>query len=230
MSEASRPPLHIAIDGMVATGKSTVCEEVARRLGILYLDTGVMYRAVALVALEHNANIDSDEACGAIAERIDLRIVPPTVDDGRQSTVLIGDRDVTWEIRADAVNHIVSRVSSHPRVRAALHMRQRQIAREHSVIMAGRDIASVVLPNAQVKIMLTASLDERVHRRAAELQARHPGTPIDLAALRAEIQRRDDLDSPQLRMMPDTVVVDTDGLTIDQVVARILEVAHEHYG
>jgi cytidylate kinase len=215
---------------MVATGKSTVCEAVARRLGIVYLDTGIMYRAVALAALEQGADIDGDESCGTIAERIDLRIVPPTVADGRQSTVLIGDRDVTWEIRTDAVNHVVSRVSSHPRVRAALHARQRQIAREQSAIMAGRDIASVVLPDAQVKIMLTASLDERVRRRAAEMQARHPGMFIDLAALRAEIQRRDDLDSPQLRMTPDTVIINTDGLTIDQVVTRVLEVAHEHYG
>ncbi len=230
MTGASGHPLHIAIDGMVATGKSTVCEAVARRLGILYLDTGVMYRAVALAVQEQGADINSDEACGAIAEHIDLRIMPPTIADGRQSTVCIGDRDVTWEIRSDAVNHVVSRVSGHPRVRAAMHARQRQIAQQQSVIMAGRDIASVVLPDAQVKIMLTASLDERVRRRAAEMQARQPGIPVDLVVLRAEIQRRDDLDSPQLRMTPDTVVVDTDGLIVDQVVEQVLEVVREHSG
>jgi cytidylate kinase len=218
-------PLQIAIDGPVASGKSTVGEAVARALGILYLDTGIMYRAVALEALRSHISPDDPVGCGFLAETLDLEMLPPTVRDGRQSTVLLHSEDVTWQIRTDEVNQIVSRVSSHPRVRAAMRERQRRIAASRPVVMVGRDIASVVLPNAQVKIFLDATLEERVRRRAAELRARRPDVPIDLDALRAEIVRRDTEDSAQMLLTPDTVIVTTDGMTVDQVVARIVEVA-----
>jgi CMP/dCMP kinase len=236
-------PLHIAIDGPVASGKSVVSAALAQRLGILYLDTGLMYRSVALIALEHHIDLplahrfdperqldrELNDRCGALAEDLDLHIVQPTIDDGRQFTVLIGGRDVTWDIRSDAVNRVVSRVSSFPRVRAAMRARQRFLASTQPIIMAGRDIASVVLPDAQVKIMLDASLDERVRRRAEEMQHRQPDIPLDLAILRAEIIRRDAEDSVQMRIMPDTVPLQTDGLSITEVVDRILEVIHERY-
>lgn len=228
MAETKR--IQIAIDGLVAAGKSTVGERVARALGILYVDTGVMYRAVALVALEHGADPHDEAACGEIAEHLAVRLLPPTVDDGRQATVLLGQRDITWDLRSDAVNHAVPIVSAHPRVRAALRAWQRQLAAEQSVVMVGRDIAAVVLPEAKVKIMLTADLDERVRRRAAELQARHPDAPVDLLQLRLEISERDRNDRTRTLLTPDTLIIDTDHLTLDQVVARIVEVAHERYG
>ncbi len=221
-------PLHIAIDGPVASGKSTVGAGVANALGILYLDTGVMYRAVALAAIERGVRPDDAESCGAIAEAIDLDFIPPSVEDGRQLTVLLDGRDVTWRIRSDDVNRVVSQVSAHPRVRAALRQRQQAIAATRPVVMVGRDITSVVLPDAQVKIFLDASPEERVRRRAAELLARQPGATIDHDRLRDDIARRDAQDSAQMQLTPDTLTISTDGLTPEQVVARIVEVARAH--
>lgn len=220
--------MHIAIDGPVASGKSTIGEAVARRLGILYLDTGVMYRAVALAALERGEDLGDNAACGAIAETIPLHLLPPTVADGRQLTVLLGDRDITWEIRTSAVNQIVPIVSGHPRVRAALRAQQQRIAAGQSVVMVGRDIASIVLPDARVKVMLAASPAERLRRRAAEVAQRNAF--VDLDALRAEIEQRDAGDQANLHLTPDTLIIDTDGRTIDQIVADIVEVARERYG
>lgn len=220
-------PLQVAIDGFVATGKSTVGAAVAQRLGILYLDTGLMYRAVALEVLERGIDPRDAAACGELAETLDLHLEPPAVADGRQSTVRLGERDVTWAIRTPEVNAIVSRVSSHPRVRAALRARQQAIAAVQPVVIVGRDIASVVLPTAQVKILLTADLDRRVGRRVAELEAR--GEAVDRSWLCTEIARRDQEDSIQIRMMPDTIVISTDDLSETQVVERILEVIRERY-
>jgi cytidylate kinase len=228
MAETTR--IQIAIDGLVAAGKSTVGERVARALGILYVDTGVMYRAVALVAAERGCDPHDEAACGAIAETLALRLLPLTVDDGRQATVLLGERDITWDLRSNVVNRTVPIVAAHPRVRAALHLWQRQLAAEHSVVMVGRDIAAEVLPEAKVKIMLVADLDERVRRRAAELQARQPDAPVDLLQLRLDISERDRNDRTRTLLTPDTLIIDTDHLTLDQVAARIVEVAHERYG
>lgn len=227
MTERATVPMHIAIDGPVASGKSTVGEAVAQRLGILYLDTGVMYRAVALAAMESGGDLHDNDACGAIAETLPLQLLPPTVADGRQLTVLLGTRDITWEIRTSAVNQIVPLVAGHPRVRAALHAQQQRIAAGQGVVMVGRDIASVVLPDARVKIMLAASLTERVRRRAAEVAQR--SAAVDLVALRAEIEQRDAGDQANMRLTPDTIIIDTDGRTIEQIVDDIVEVAHERY-
>jgi cytidylate kinase len=227
---AEQTHIQIAIDGLVAVGKSTVGERVARRLGILYVDTGVMYRAVALVAHERGVDIHDNDACGEIAETLPLKLLPPTVDDGRQATVLLDGRDITWDLRSEVINQTVPIVAAHPRVRAALHVWQRRLAEEQGVVMVGRDIAGVVLPNARVKIMLTASLDERVQRRAAEMRQRDPTQPIDLRQLRLAISDRDRVDSDRTLLTPDTLIIDTDHLTIDQVVDRIVEVAHERYG
>jgi len=223
MADETPQRMQIAIDGLVATGKSTVGERVARRLGILAVDTGVMYRAVALVALANGIDIHDNAACGEIAEHLPLHLLPPTVDDGRQATALLGDHDITWEIRTPEVNRAVPVVALQPRVRAALHIWQQRLATEQSVVMVGRDIAALVLPDAQVKIMLTAPLDERVRRRAAEMQARDPATPVDLLRLRIEIAERDRNDSQNTLLTPDTLIIDTEDLTIDQVVDRIVE-------
>jgi len=222
-------PLQIAVDGPVASGKSTICAALALRLGIMYLDTGVMYRSVAYAAITHHIDLTSDEACGLIAETMNLQIIPATIDDGRQATILLNDEDITWAIRESQVNAIVSQVAAHPRVRAAMRQRQRDIAARHSIVMAGRDIAAIVLPQAQVKIFLDASIDERVRRRCAEIAARHPERHIDLNALRAEVMQRDAIDSTQMQLTSDTIMLMTDGLSIGQVIDKIVEVVHERY-
>lgn len=221
--------IQIAIDGLVASGKSTVGEAVAHRLSILYLDTGVMYRTVALLALEQQVNLSDSSALGVIAETLDLRLLPPEVNDGRQITVFIGDRDVTWDIRGRRVNEIVSQVSSHASVRAALIAQQQRIAAHEPVVMVGRDITSVVMPDAQVKIVLTASIDERVKRRAAELRRRNPEISVDETRLRDEIEARDKGDQANMELTDDTTIINTDGKTIDEVVDQIVEVTHERY-
>jgi CMP/dCMP kinase len=223
MTEFRTQPLQVAIDGYAATGKSTVGLAVANRLRIFYLDTGVMYRAVALAVLEEDADPRDDIACEKIAESLDLRLIPPTVDDGRQLTVCIGDRDVTWDIRSGTVNSIVGRVANHERVRRVLIERQRHIASEQSIVMVGRDITSKVLPNAQVKVILEASLDERVRRRVAELQLRQPGTPVDEKDIRRGIQARDKLDSKEMKAKRRrAITIRTNRLTADEVVSHIL--------
>jgi CMP/dCMP kinase len=227
MTAPSRAPLHIAIDGPVASGKSTVGKAVADRLGILYVDTGITYRAVALVMLEQGCDPTDGDIAGQIAETLNLRIESATVTDGRQNTVLLGDRDITWDLRSPEVNQRVPIIAGHPQVRHALHVQQRSIAEGRSVVMVGRDITSIVLPTAQVKIWLDASPDERVQRRAAEMRARDPAAVLDLAALRQSIIDRDRLDAHNMLVTPDTRIINTDGKTIADVVAEILEVVHE---
>jgi cytidylate kinase len=230
MTNREQPPIQIAIDGPVASGKSTVGERVAARLGILYVDTGVMYRAVALVALERGVASTDGDGCGVIAETLALHLMPPTVADGRQLTVLLDQRDITWEIRSEAVNRTVPIVAAHPRVRAALRAWQQRLGREQSVVMVGRDIAAIVLPEARVKILLQASLDERVRRRATEMRQRNPDQPLDEERLRQEIIERDRNDHDRTLLTPDTLIIHTDHMTIDEVVEHIVEVAHERYG
>lgn len=224
------PHIQIAIDGPVASGKSTVGERVAARLGILYVDTGVMYRAVALVALERGIDPQDGAALGAIAQSLPLHLVPPTVADGRQLTALLDQRDITWEIRSETVNRTVPLVAAQPLVRAALRPWQQRLGRTQSVVMVGRDIAAVILPEARVKILLEAALDLRVQRRAEEMQRRNPDQPIDLDQLRIDIINRDRNDRENTLLTPDTLIIHTDHLSIDQVVDAIVEVTHERYG
>lgn len=223
MSRQSHPrPLQVAIDGFVATGKSTVGATVAQRLGILYLDTGVMYRVVALLALEDNIDLSSAEACARLAETMDLRLYHTATADGWSHMVCVGDRDVTKAIRSDAVNHAVPLVSTHQRVRNILIHRQQHIANHQPVVMVGRDIASVVLPNAQLKVRLTATLEVRVRRRANELLQDRPHTSLDLDRLREQIQRRDELDDIHLSRVSDVIVVNTEFLSVNEVVDTIV--------
>ena len=230
MPNSDQAHIQIAIDGPVASGKSTVGERVAERLGILYVDTGVMYRAVALVAIERGIDSSDGIECGTIAETLPLHLLPPTVADGRQLTVMLDQRDITWDIRSDAVNRSVPLIAAQPRVRAALRPWQQRLGREQSVVMVGRDIAAVILPEARVKILLEASLDERVSRRAAEMQRRQPDAPLDLDRLRLDIINRDRNDRENTLLTPDTLIIHTDHLSIEQVVDKIVEVAHERYG
>lgn len=219
-----QPPLVIAIDGPAASGKSTVGEALARRLGFLYFDTGAMYRAVTQAALARDISISDESRITALAEQVDIDILPPTQADGRQYTVLVDGEDVTWAVRSAAVDANVSPVSAYAGVRQAMVRQQRRIAVAGRVVMVGRDIGTVVLPEAPLKIYLDASPAERARRRYRELIQR--GQPADYESILAVVRQRDDIDSHRLtsplRAAPDAVVVDTDDLTIAQVVEAIL--------
>lgn len=223
-------PVAIAIDGPAASGKSTLGAALARRLGYLYLDTGVMYRAVTLAALRRGISLRDEAAVVELARRIRMEIRPPDADDGRQYTVradCAGDQaesmcDITWELRSPEVDAGVSIVSAYPDVRAEMVNRQRQIAQHTSVVMVGRDIGTIVLPNADVKIYLDASVEERAGRRYEEIIARGEQADYDevLSALRA----RDALDSTRqqspLRPADDAIILDSTGHMPNEVLDR----------
>jgi len=214
----------IAIDGPAASGKSTLGAALARRLGYLYLDTGVMYRAVTLAALRQGISLHDEAAVVDLARRIRMDIRPADIDDGRQYTVLIDDptgelRDVTWELRLLEVDAGVSIASAYPGVRAEMVRRQRQIARQTSVVMVGRDIGAIVLPDATLKIYLDASVEERARRRYEEIIAR--GGQADYAQVLSALRKRDALDSTReqspLRPADDAVIIDSTGRGPDEV-------------
>jgi CMP/dCMP kinase len=199
----------IAIDGPAGAGKSTVARAVARELGFTYLDTGAMYRCVGLAASA------TDEPAAAVAERIDIEV---------GDRVLVDGRDVTEAIRTPEVSEAASRVAADPGVRAALVARQQAIMAEGDWVAEGRDIATVVAPDAAVKVFLTADPVERAARRAAELGA-------DPEQIRREQALRDERDASDDRSVhapaPDAVPVDTTGLTIEEVVDQIVTLAVE---
>jgi len=217
-------PAIITIDGPVASGKSTIGYLLAQKLGYLYLDTGAMYRAVTWAALTRGVPVEDERAVTALAEGLHIDITRPTVDDGRQYTVLADGEDVTWDIRRPEVDASVSVVSAYPGVRRAMVAHQRRIAAAGRVIMVGRDIGSVVLPDADLKLYLDATPQERARRRWLERQAR--GESVAYEEVLAMMLRRDEIDSHRavspLRVPDGAVVIDTTGLTIDEVLALIL--------
>jgi cytidylate kinase len=214
----------IAIDGPAASGKSTIGGLLAERLGYVYLDTGVMYRAVTWAALAEGIPIEDEEAVTALAQRLKIDISRPTVDDGRQYTVLADGHDVTWQIRSPAVNAGVSPVSTYPGVRRALTEQQRCLGARGRIVMVGRDIGTVVLPDADLKIYLDATLEQRAGRRYQENLAR--GEAADYDQVLASVRGRDVIDSSRavapLRPAGDAVVIDTTPLTIEEVLERVL--------
>ena len=215
-------PSTITIDGPAASGKSTIGELLARHLDYLYFDTGVMYRAVTWAALSNGISIEDEAAVTALAERLRIDVVPPNVDDGRQYTVLADGVDITWAIRTPAVDAHVSPVSTYPGVRRAMVPQQRRVAASGRVVMVGRDIGTVVLPDADLKLYLDASVEERARRRWREMQAR--GEEADYEAVLGSMRRRDDIDSNReaspLRVAADAVVVDTTDMSIEAVLAE----------
>ncbi|MDE3112235.1 MAG: (d)CMP kinase [Chloroflexota bacterium] len=219
-------PRTVAIDGPAGAGKSTIGALVAERLGYLFLDTGAMYRAVALAARRGGVDPDDAAELGRIAREVRIAIGPPTVRDGRPYTVLLDGGDVTWAIRSADVDRIVSQVARIEAVRDAMVAQQRALAGRGRVVMVGRDIGTVVLPDAERKIYLTASAAERARRRGEELAAR--GEVRSRQELLREILRRDRLDSERkvspLRPADDAIVVETDGLTVGQALDKVLQV------
>lgn len=215
----------VAIDGPAGAGKSTVARAVAKALGIGYLDTGAMYRALTLRALRTGVPPDDGPALASLAAD-----EPVTLADGPGGMrVMMGTDDVTMAIREADVTAAVSQVAAHPAVREQMVARQRQIMEHGDWVCDGRDIGSVVFPSAEVKVFLTASVDERARRRHAELVGR--GERVDLRAIRDDVERRDQADSSRaaspLVVADGAVVVDTTGMGIDQVVERIAGMARE---
>ena len=222
-------PRRIAIDGPAGSGKSTIGEQLARGLGYLYIDTGAMYRAVTWLALQEAVNIDDGLALALLAQRAEVVVSHPHITDGRQYTVTVRGRDVTWDIRDAPVTRAVSVVSAHPEVRAILIAQQRAMAsaQQNGVVMVGRDIGAVVLPDADLKIYLTASPEERARRRYAELlqhqERQDSALPLMDEVLR-DIQRRDEIDRVNMQPASDAIIIATDHLSVSQV----LEVIYEH--
>ena len=216
-------PSTIAIDGTAASGKSTVAASLAQSLGYLYFDTGVMYRAVTWTVLDRKISVEDVPSVSELAESLTIDVFFEGFDDGRQVTVLADGQDVTWEIRTPAVDANVSLISSYPRVRAALTAQQRRIAATGSIVMVGRDIGTVVLPEAQLKIFMVASPEERARRRYQESLAQ--GQAADFEEILAGIVERDELDrtNPVSPMVPanDALIIETDNLSIATVVAKL---------
>jgi cytidylate kinase len=206
----------IAIDGPAGAGKSSVARGVAAEVGFTYLDSGAMYRCVALAALQGEVDLGNGEALGALAEGLEIDL------KGRR--VLLNASDVSDEIRAPEVSLAASQVSVHPRVREAMVARQSQLIATGRYVAEGRDIGTVVSPHSPLKIFLTASDEERARRRAAET-----GEEVE-AVLEAQRQRdaRDtEREHGALRSAEDAVELDTTGLTLDEVVARVVALARE---
>ena len=217
-------PRRIAIDGPAGSGKSTVGEQLARRLGYLYIDTGAMYRAVAWLALREGVDINNGPVLERLAWYAEIVISRPLVADGRQYTVTVHGRDITWDIRSAAVTGVVSPVSAHPEVRAILIAQQRAMAQQGCVVMVGRDIGAVVLPDAELKIYLTASLEVRARRRHAEMVERlgkhNPALPTIEEVIK-DIQRRDSIDRENMQPAKDAMIVETDHLDVPEVLKVI---------
>ena len=210
----------VAIDGPAGAGKSTVAREVARRLGAAYLDTGAMYRALTLLAVRRGVAASDGQALVALARQHPVEIVP-TGDGDR---VFVDGEDVTAEIRTPEVAALVSEVSAHPGVREQMVAAQRALMSRGDWVSDGRDVGSTVWPDAEVKVFLTASPEERARRRCAELAAR--GMELDEAQVLADVRRRDELDTTReaspLRVADGAVVIDSSALDARDVADRVM--------
>lgn len=220
-------PYSIAIDGPAGAGKSTIAKAVARELGYVYIDTGAMYRAVGLFCLDEAIALTDEARVSEAVRDIDITIA---YDEEGAQQVFLNGANVSTRIRTQQVGDAASTVSQYPAVREKMVKLQQSLAEHTSVVMDGRDIASKVLPNADTKIYLTASVEERARRRANEL--REKGETCDIAEVEAEIRARDDRDmhrqhSPLIQV-PEAVLVDSSTLTIDETIDRILEICMQH--
>jgi cytidylate kinase len=220
--------ISIAIDGPAAAGKSTVAKRLAEKLSYLYIDTGAMYRALTYCALKRGVDVNDEKGLMNVLHDTYIELKPSE----RGQLVFVNGEDVTEFIRQSDVTNSVSYVAKHPAVREEMVKRQREFAKHGGVVMDGRDIGTHVLPNAEVKIFLLASVEERAKRRHAENIAR--GFPSDLEQLKEEIARRDKIDSERevspLKKADDAVEIDTTSLSIDEVVAEIMKIVVERVG
>ena len=224
-----KKPKVITIDGPAASGKSSVGLQLAKLLGYFFLDTGIMYRAVAWVALNHNIDIQDEEKIGHLAQIIEIEIKPPSNNDGRINDVYVDKVDVTWKIRETEVNQVVSQISKYQQVRNALTENQREFGKMGKIVMAGRDIGTVVMPEADLKIFLEASPKERALRRYNEELKR--GKKTNLEEIIHNVDMRDKIDSNReiapLTPAKDAVIIFTDGKDVMTVVNDILSIMND---
>lgn len=221
------PPSIIAIDGPVASGKSSVGRTLAQKLGYLFFDTGLMYRALTYLALRDRVKLNDEEALALYTLRAHIDVRPPTVNDGRDCTVLTeGEEDITWELRSKEVEGNVSLVAAVPQVRRILTSRMRAVGLRGQVVMVGRDVGTAIVPEADCKIFLTASAEARAGRRFGETQARAEGRSFD--EILHNLQERDRIDSSRqtapLKPAEDAVVLDTTALDLPGVVSAIEQI------
>ncbi len=193
---------------------------LAQHLGYLYFDTGVLYRALTYMALKHQLDLVHGQSLAELADTTLFTVLPPTVADGRQYTVIADGEDITWMLRSAQVEQYVSQVSSHPRVRQILHEQQRQIGQAGHVVMAGRDIGVVVMPDADLKIYLDASVEERALRRASELRSQ--GRTVEYLDVLNDLIRRDTRDAQNTFRAADAVALSTEGRSPEQLVDDIV--------
>jgi cytidylate kinase len=216
-------PSIIAIDGPAASGKSTLGRRLADSLGYLFFDTGVMYRAVTWAALQRGLEINDEAAVTNLAESAQIDVRPPSKDDGRACDVLLDGVDITWETRRPEVEANVSPISAYRGVRRALASQQRRIGLRGRVIMVGRDIGTVVLPEADLKIYLDASAEERARRRYKEITQR--GGQADYEQVLTGVLNRDEIDSTRafspLCAAEDAIIIDSDKLNADDVFTKV---------
>ena len=219
----AKPPLIIAIDGPAASGKSTLGRRLAEWLRYLFFDTGVMYRAVTWQVLQRGIDVYDEAAVTALANEIQIDVRPASDLDGRLCDVLADGIDITWESRSEAVDANVSIVAAYRGVRLAMGEQQRQIGLRGRVVMVGRDIGTIILPEANLKIYLDASATERARRRYEELRAR--GVQTTLNDVLSMVLERDRIDSTRdvapLSVAPDAVLIDSDKLNADETFEEV---------
>jgi CMP/dCMP kinase len=220
----SQTPSIIAIDGPAASGKSTIGLRLAEALGYIFFDTGVMYRAVTWLALERGIDVHDEAAVTALAEETQIDVAPASRSDGRACDVLVNGRDITSETRTRKVDANVSIIAAYRGVRKALSQQQRRVGQRGKIVMVGRDIGTVVLPEADLKIYLDATAEERARRRYDEIIA-HGGN-TDYEGILKRVMERDRIDSTRdvapLKAAEDAVVLDSDKLNADEVFEQIL--------
>lgn len=220
----------ITLDGPAASGKSTLGERLAKSLNFMYLDTGVMYRAVTLAAIKKNIDISDEMMVTKVAEEMDLDIHPATIEDGRSNDIILDGYDVTWEIRLPDVESNVSQVSAYKGVRIAMTEKQREIGSRGKIVMVGRDIGTVVLPEAEIKLYLDASVEERAKRRYLELVKR--GKEVSFESVLDDLKRRDNIDSSReiapLRPAEDAIMIDSDNMNAEEVFEYIHGLVQSH--
>ncbi|MDR3576286.1 MAG: (d)CMP kinase [Anaerolineaceae bacterium] len=216
-------PNIIAIDGPAASGKSTLAERIADYLHYLYFDTGVMYRAVTLAALQSLKSVADEAAVTRLAGQVQIDVRPPSQNDNRKYDVILDGKDITWQIRDTEIDANVSQVSAYAGVREAMTAQQRRIGQRGHVVMVGRDIGTVVLPEAALKVYLDASVEERARRRYQELC--HRGEQCSYDEILKSLKRRDQIDSTRevapLRPANDAKIINSDGLNEVEVFQKV---------
>lgn len=217
--------LNVAIDGPAGAGKSTLAQSIADALDYLYIDTGAMYRAATWAALEKKVDLNDHLRICRLIEETDIRLEPPSEEAPGRVRVLVNGADVTMIVRSRIISKFVSQIAAITGVRHHLVQKQREMAQKGGVVMDGRDIGTVVLPQAQVKIFLTASAETRAARRLKDLESM--GQTADISSLIEEIKARDNFDSTRtaspLKAAEDAVLIDTDGLSQEEVRTKVLE-------